>query len=658
LRSIQKHYPTILLFSCFFLICLGLQEVVLAGTIQLPQTGQTACYDSGGTVIPCGGTGQDGEIQAGVAWPNPRFSVSGDCVIDNLTGLMWAKNANLPKGRLTWQGSLHYVVSLNSGSGLCGFNDWRLPNVNELESLAANSSTWLNTQGFTNIDNSEEFWSSSYYDAGYGYGTDLDGLVDFYPLGGGRYVWPVRSGQTGVIQIPQTGQTKCYSDGVNEPSCAGPGQDGEFQAGVVWPDPRFTVSGDCVNDNLTGLIWAKNANMPNGSLYWHGALDYVASLNSGSGLCGFHDWRLPNFKELKSLIDYSHYNLSLPLNHPFINVNSNYYWSSTSLPSYPRNALVVFFSVGSVRDYDKWVPNSYVWPVRSGQGGSFVYLDHYEISNISSPQMVGVPFSITVTAKDAAGNTVTGFNGSVNLSVTAGINNPAAINLISGTGTGNVVIATIGNNIQIIASLNEKQGRSNAFNVVPQINIAGSVSAGELGLAGVIMNGLPGNPQTDNNGNYTGTAGSGWSGTVTPTLAGYSFSPLNRVYTNITANQTAQDYTANPVPATIHVNPSSLHFGYVPPGSYKDLILVVKNIGGGILTGTAIACPPFSILSGWSYSLGAGESQQVIVRYTAPLEEGAQTCSFVFTGGGGITVQMKGTNKNVGLPWLLLLLGN
>jgi len=68
----------------------------LAGTAQLPQTGQTTCYDSSGTVISCTGTGQDGEIQAGVAWPDPRFTVSGDCVSDNLTGLMWAKNGDLP----------------------------------------------------------------------------------------------------------------------------------------------------------------------------------------------------------------------------------------------------------------------------------------------------------------------------------------------------------------------------------------------------------------------------------------------------------------------------------------------------------------------------------------------------------------------------------
>jgi len=55
---------------------LFLPVLLLAGTIQLPQTGQTKCYNSAGLEIGCAGTGQDGEIQAGVAWPKPRFKVS------------------------------------------------------------------------------------------------------------------------------------------------------------------------------------------------------------------------------------------------------------------------------------------------------------------------------------------------------------------------------------------------------------------------------------------------------------------------------------------------------------------------------------------------------------------------------------------------------
>jgi hypothetical protein len=85
-------------------------------------------------------------------------------VSDNLTGLKWAKNANLSNGTRTWQGALDYVASTNNGFGLCGHHDWRLPNVNELESLVhagqCDSATWLNTHGFTNVQ-SGYYWSSS-----------------------------------------------------------------------------------------------------------------------------------------------------------------------------------------------------------------------------------------------------------------------------------------------------------------------------------------------------------------------------------------------------------------------------------------------------------------------------------------------------------------
>ena len=55
---------------------------------------------------PCKGTGQDGEIQAGVPWPNPRFTDNEDgTVTDHLTGLIWLKNGN-PFGTRNWDQAL------------------------------------------------------------------------------------------------------------------------------------------------------------------------------------------------------------------------------------------------------------------------------------------------------------------------------------------------------------------------------------------------------------------------------------------------------------------------------------------------------------------------------------------------------------------------
>jgi hypothetical protein len=112
-------------------------------------------------------------------------------------------------------------------------------------------------------------------------------------------------------------------------------------------------------------------------------------------------------------------------------------------------------------------------------------------------------------------------------------------------------------------------------------------------------------------------------------------------------------YSAVPL---IQVTPPILSFGYVAPGSHKDLTLAVKNIGTATLTGEVSASSPFSIISGGNYTLGPNGTQSVVVRYTAPLPEGRQRGSLVFTGGGGITIQATGTNKKFGLPWLMLLL--
>jgi len=176
---------------------------VFAGTIELPQTGQTKCYDTIGNEIACTRTGQDGEIQAGVEWPRPRFTVRGEVVTDNLTGLMWTKNGNLYNGAMTWDQAIASSNNLNLG----GYTDWRLPNVNELESLInaneADSATWLNVQGFTNVQ-AGNYWSSTSYAYYPGSAWIINmclGYMGAYYKSGyyGFYVWPVRGGQVPTL---------------------------------------------------------------------------------------------------------------------------------------------------------------------------------------------------------------------------------------------------------------------------------------------------------------------------------------------------------------------------------------------------------------------------------------------------------------------------
>ena len=96
--KMKKQIISLIVMLMFLMAC-----IASAGTVNLSRTGQTKCYDSTGIEIPCADTGQDGEIQAGVAWPSPRFTDNGDgTMTDNLTGLMWTKDANLPNGTRDW----------------------------------------------------------------------------------------------------------------------------------------------------------------------------------------------------------------------------------------------------------------------------------------------------------------------------------------------------------------------------------------------------------------------------------------------------------------------------------------------------------------------------------------------------------------------------
>lgn len=119
-----------------------------------------------------------------------------------------------------------------------------------------------------------------------------------------------------------------------------------MKRGVAWPNPRFTDNGDgTVTDNMTGLIWFENAGCAE-LTDWSTAVWACSKL--GTGDCGLNDgsnagdWRLPNVRELQSLVDYGNSVPALPAGHPFINVNSHYYWTGTTTPGDTNLVRVLF----------------------------------------------------------------------------------------------------------------------------------------------------------------------------------------------------------------------------------------------------------------------------------------------------------------------------
>ncbi|HWB01667.1 MAG TPA: choice-of-anchor D domain-containing protein [Verrucomicrobiales bacterium] len=103
--------------------------------------------------------------------------------------------------------------------------------------------------------------------------------------------------------------------------------------------------------------------------------------------------------------------------------------------------------------------------------------------------------------------------------------------------------------------------------------------------------------------------------------------------------------TATVTPA-LGVSPASLNFGTLQPGQTADGTLTVQNTGGGTLTGAASVGAPFSIVSGGTYSLTAGQTQAVKVRYS-PAAEGTHSANVSLTGGAGFTAPVSGTATGI-----------
>jgi hypothetical protein len=182
----------------------------------------------------------------------------------------------------------------------------------------------------------------------------------------------------GTAKVPRTGQSAVFA----------PADDGDLQLGVTWPNPRFTDNGDgTVTDNLTGLIWLADANCFGGQ-NWADAMAKANALFDGcpdcggtNSDCGLSDgslpgeWRLPNVRELHSLISYGVHSPAMPNTvgtgqwsegDPFSGVLSTFYWSSTTIASNFGGAWGLGMDDGDVDGVGK-TGGGRVWPVRGGR---------------------------------------------------------------------------------------------------------------------------------------------------------------------------------------------------------------------------------------------------------------------------------------------------
>ncbi len=367
----------------------SLPQPTPTGGQHFPSTGQTSCWDAAGAVIDCAGTGQDGEIRAGGGLV---YIDNGDGTItDPATQLMWEQkdadggihdwNTNYQ-----WSEALRFIASLNAGEGFAGHTDWRLPNVKELQSLInyealepAVSTAFSHdcvpgcTFGTCSCTRSFHYWSAT---------SDIQNAVGAWSVyfTNGYLLENIKSNSLAVRAVrgslndgngqrfPSTGQTTCWDSIGNVIACSGTGQDGESQVGGAL---AYIDNGDgTITDMNTHLTWEKKS--ADGSIHdwntiydWGTSLDtFIAALNMNGGFTGHADWRLPNVKELQSLIDYQQ---SAPALTGAFNANCTpgctvnscscsqlfFYWSATTNAPNPGAAWAQYLGTGYVLESRK-----------------------------------------------------------------------------------------------------------------------------------------------------------------------------------------------------------------------------------------------------------------------------------------------------------------
>jgi quinol monooxygenase YgiN len=330
-------------------------------------------------VLPTGGFGSQ------------RFRNNHDGTIsDTETGLVWLEDANALGKEVSWGEALQIAGQICSGQyglqdGSRG-GDWRVPNVNELESLLdrSNKSGPAITPGVFKNLSVANYWTSTSVSA-------FPVLAWYMAMAVGppvfdlkintMRIWPVRGRST---RVTQTGLISCWDMMGSPIPCTGSGQDADKAraSGLPLATPRFQVNvtsgtnaapDGTVTDRTTGLTWLRNGEVF-GTLNWQDAKNACKSLCHGqNGLSDGSrpgDWRLPDINELRSLEDYGEARPAIAKDHPFFNVRESLVWSSTEVASAPTLARFLYVGIGScVWDHKSVLMG--VWPVKGTAAQSY-----------------------------------------------------------------------------------------------------------------------------------------------------------------------------------------------------------------------------------------------------------------------------------------------
>ncbi len=346
-----------------------------AFTYPIVDTAQATCYGNINAIAPCpasGATfyGQDAQISGRV--PSYTLGVNGKTVLDNVTGLTWERSPEtsgdgiLDKNdKLTYSAALAHCAA-HATAAYQGYYDWRLPSIKELYSLIRFNGT--DPSGYSGTDTSglTPFIDTSVFTFTYGNTTAGERLIDSQYASTNVYVeTPSDSGFTKLFGVNfADGRIKGYDlmmpGGIAQKTffviCA--------RGNTSYGMNNYVAKGDSiVRDVATGLMWAKSDN--GAALNWQDALAWVQAQNTADYL-GHSDWRLPNAKELQSILDYTR---SPSTTHsaaidPIFNATSfanesgqtdwPWYWSSTTHATWNgMGASGVYIAFGRANGWQK-----------------------------------------------------------------------------------------------------------------------------------------------------------------------------------------------------------------------------------------------------------------------------------------------------------------
>ncbi len=363
----MKHNKTLVLVSIVLVIIIGSiflikeflspsQEETSNGSnvvrsYNVVDTAQNICFDNNGKIdFPLFLERFYGQY-AQYDGLNSKYVDNEDGTISDFnTGLMWQKDSG---EKMTYSQAVAGAITFS----LANYSDWRLPTIKELYSL----------MDFRGIDPSGgassgivPFIDNDYFDFEYGDASKGERLIDSQWTTSSVYKSTVMGGQEGFFGVNfADGRIKCY------PTADFKLYFTKYVRGSSYGLNNFVDNSDgTITDLNTGLMWQKDDSGI--GMLWEDSLEYAENLE----LAGYTDWRLPNAKELQSIVDYSRcpdvtdsaaidtvFRISSIVNEAEV-LDYPFFWTSTTHIGYSNNGRsAVYICFGRALGYwnGQWI---------------------------------------------------------------------------------------------------------------------------------------------------------------------------------------------------------------------------------------------------------------------------------------------------------------